>query len=76
MFQDIWIEKLPWTEVVMGLNGKLSMVKCKVWSFVQKKDKLFVLKFDGLHKHARWQKATITKPGVKMQEYFMSLNNQ
>jgi hypothetical protein len=30
VFQDIWIAKLPWAEVVMGPNGKLSMVKCKV----------------------------------------------
>jgi hypothetical protein len=32
----------------MGPNGKLSMVKCKVCSYIEKKDKLFVLKFDGL----------------------------
>jgi hypothetical protein len=30
VFEDIWIVKLPWAKVVMGHNGKLSMVKCKV----------------------------------------------
>jgi hypothetical protein len=75
MFQDIWIAKLPWAKVMMGPNGKLSMVKCKVWNFVKKRNKLFVLKFDGLHKHVGWRKATIAKPSVKVVKYFMSLNN-
>jgi hypothetical protein len=35
----------------MGPNGKLSMVKCKVCSFVEKRNKVLVLKFDGLQKH-------------------------
>ncbi len=47
MFQDIWVVKLPWVEAVMGLNGKLSMVKCKVCNFVEMKDKSLVPKFDG-----------------------------
>ncbi len=34
MFQDIWARKLHWLEVVMGPNGKLSIVKYKVCSFV------------------------------------------
>jgi hypothetical protein len=76
MFQDIWTKKLPWAEAVMGFNGKLSMVKCKVCSFVEKKDKLFIPKFDGLHKHVGRQKATFAKPNVKMGEYFMNLNIQ
>jgi len=42
MFQDIWVAKLPWAEAIMGFNGKLSMVKCKVCSSVEKIDKLLV----------------------------------
>jgi hypothetical protein len=60
----------------MGLNGKLSMVKCKVCSFIEKINKLIVLKFDGLQKYDAWQKATIAKLDVKVGEYFMSLNSQ
>jgi len=30
VFQDIWIAKLLWVEVMMGPNGKLSTEKCKV----------------------------------------------
>jgi hypothetical protein len=60
----------------MGFNGKLSMVKCKVCNFVEIRNKLFVPKFDGLHKYVRQRKAIIAKPDVKAGEYFMSLNNQ
>jgi hypothetical protein len=48
MFQDIWVAKLHWLEAMMGPNGKLSIVKCKVCSYVEKGDKLLVSKFDGL----------------------------
>jgi hypothetical protein len=51
VFQDIWVGKLHWLEAVMGLNGKLSIVKCEVCSSIEKRDKSFVSKFDGLHKH-------------------------
>jgi hypothetical protein len=47
------VAKLPWAEAMKGPNGKLSMVKCKVCSSVEKIDKLLVLKFDDLQKHAR-----------------------
>jgi len=48
VFQNIWVTKLSCAQAMMGPNGKLSMVKCKVCSYIEKKDKLFVLKFDGL----------------------------
>jgi hypothetical protein len=51
VFQDIWVAKLHWLEAMMGLNGKLSIVKYKVCSFVEKRDKLLVSKFDGLQKY-------------------------
>ncbi len=76
MFQDIWVVKLPWAIAMMGPNGKLSMVKCKVCSSVENIDKLRILKFDDLHKHVGERKVTFAKPSVKVGEYFMSLNNQ
>ncbi len=51
VFQNIWTTNLLWLEAVMGPNGKLSMVKCKVYKSIEKIDKLLVPKFDGLHKH-------------------------
>jgi hypothetical protein len=41
MFQDIWTTKLPWEKAMMGLNVKLSMVKCKVYTFIKKKTSCF-----------------------------------
>ncbi len=32
----------------MGLNDKLSMAKCKVCSFFEMRNMLFISKFDGL----------------------------
>jgi hypothetical protein len=76
MFQDIWVIKLHWAKAMMGLNGKLSMVKCKVCSYIEKKDKLLILKFDGLQKHVGQQKAIIANLDVEVREYVMNLNIQ
>jgi len=53
VFQDIWATKLPRVKAMIDPNGKLSMVKCKVCNFVEKRDKLLVPKFDSLQKYAR-----------------------
>jgi len=39
MFQDIWVAKLHWLKVVMGPNGKISIVKCEVCNSIEKRDK-------------------------------------
>jgi hypothetical protein len=31
IFQDVLATKLPWVEMVIDLNGKLSMVKCRLF---------------------------------------------
>jgi hypothetical protein len=72
VFQNIWATKLPCVETVMGANGKLSIMKCKVCSFVEKINKLFVSKFDGLHKHVGWWKTNVAKPNVKVWKYLMN----
>ncbi len=59
----------------MGRNGKLSMVKCKVCSSIEKKNELFFLKFDGLHKHIKWWNVIVAQLSVKVGEYFMNFNN-
>jgi hypothetical protein len=30
-FQDTWVVKLPWTKFVLGSNGKVVQVRCKVF---------------------------------------------
>jgi hypothetical protein len=43
--------KLPWVEVVVGENGRLNMVRCKIYNVVYYHDKLFIPKFNGLQKN-------------------------
>lgn len=38
-------------KIVVGLNGKLSMVRCKICIDVEKCEKLLVPKFNSLKKH-------------------------
>jgi hypothetical protein len=41
-FQNTWVVKLLWTEFVLGSNGKVVQVWCKVCSLIDDKDKLLV----------------------------------
>jgi len=48
----IWAIKLPWVETIIGPKEKMTQVKCKICSEVEKRKKMLVPKFDGLQKHA------------------------
>lgn len=37
MITPVWAIKLPWVEVVIGPKGKMTKVKCKICSEVEKK---------------------------------------
>jgi len=56
-FQDSWAAKLPWVELCLGSNGNLHIVKCRICSEVEGKDKIFAIKLDSLCKHVGWNKA-------------------
>jgi hypothetical protein len=47
-FQDSWAAKLPWVEAIMDVNGKILQVQCKVYTFVERQDKLLVAKINSL----------------------------
>jgi hypothetical protein len=51
-----WVAKLPWAKIVVGLNEKLSRVRCKICIDVKKCEKLLVPKFNSLKKHIGRQK--------------------
>lgn len=48
MFQNVWAIKFPWAKVVIGLEGKMTHVRCRICNEVGKRKKFLVLKFDGL----------------------------
>jgi hypothetical protein len=66
IFQNIWATKRSWGEVVMGFTSKMFMVRCKVCTFVKKRNKLFVPKFDGLQMHVGWYKSIVARLNVKI----------
>jgi hypothetical protein len=38
--------KLPWVELFIREDGRLHIVKCRIYIGVEKKDKLFAYKWD------------------------------
>jgi hypothetical protein len=50
--QDTWVVKLPWAICVMGSNGKVVQVCCKLCSLIEGNYKLLVANLDSLWKHA------------------------
>ncbi len=50
----------------MGVNGKVTSVKCKVYNVIEWKNKMLVPKLDCLWKHIGPKKATFASMGVAM----------
>jgi hypothetical protein len=50
----------------MGVDGKVTSVKCKVYNVIEGKNKMLVPKLDSLWKHVGPKKATIASMGVAM----------
>jgi hypothetical protein len=74
-FQDTWVVKFPWIKFVLGSNGKVVQVQCKVCSLIDGKNKLLVIKLDSLWKHAGCCKALVAMLRVKVGEhYFLKFN--
>ncbi len=66
IFQEVWATKLPWVEAMVGCDGKLNMVRCKICSELDEKEKLLVLKFDNLQKHVGTKKCKVAHPRFTM----------
>jgi hypothetical protein len=64
VFQDVWSVKLPWVEFVVDEQGKVHLVKCKVCSKINGKDKMFAPKIESLQKHVGRKKALMVVLGV------------
>jgi hypothetical protein len=71
-FQDTWTTKFPWVELVIGEDNKLH----HVWCDVEYREKLLVLKLDGLHKHSGRRKCKCAKLGQIVNEYYTNFNTQ
>lgn len=73
MLQDVWSVKLPWVEFVVDEQGKVHLVRCKVCSKINGKDKIFSLKIETLQKHAGRRKTLMVVPRIcGVGEYYLS----
>jgi hypothetical protein len=62
------------TQLIMGEDGKVHQIKCKVCSKIKVKDKLLALKLNKLwkHKHSGRKKALVAILGIcKVGEFYM-----
>jgi hypothetical protein len=53
---DFWAAKLLWAKFCLRLNGNLHIVKCKICSEMEGKEKILVAKWDSLCKNASQRK--------------------
>ncbi len=63
-FQDTWMIELPWAKFVFDEKGEVQQVWCKVYTFIEGKQKLPAPKLDSLLKHQGRQKAKVSMFGV------------
>ncbi len=69
VFQDNWVAKLPWMEIIFGFDGKVHMVRCQVWTWIKGRNKFFVPKFDNVLRNINAKKKT---PNCILGQYYMT----
>ena len=74
-WQDVWAARHPWAESVLGADGQVRQVRCKVCSDVEGREKLLKPKIDGLWKHAGRRRATTSFGKIKAGEYYFLSKN-
>ncbi len=74
-FQDTWVMKFPWAKSILGSNGKVVQIQCKVCSLINGKNNLMVAKLDSLWKHASGYEALVVMSGVKVGEHYFLKSN-
>jgi hypothetical protein len=70
VFQDRWVVKFPWFEPICGPNMKMKMVKCKICSDIEGREKFIVPKLDSFIKHFGMKKCSKAKLKVFLGQYF------
>jgi hypothetical protein len=60
----------------VGVDGKVTQVKCKECTIIEGRNKLFVLKLDSLWKHVGQRKATIASMSMAIGDFYFLKTNQ
>jgi len=70
-FQNVEVTQLFWVKFIVGANGRVHKVKCKVCRKIKEHNKLLVSKLNSLWKRIGQRKATTTILNVvAMGEYY------
>ncbi len=72
----MWAKKLPRVEAMVGYDGKLTMIHCKVCNKIERWEKFLMPKFDNLQKHVSKHTFKVAWPECVVGQYFMSIENQ
>ena len=76
-FQLEWACKLPWAEGILTNNDRLHVVKCTMWSTMEKTERLMQPKWDTIKKHEGRSKAIRNMPAynvkkIKNKKWYMA----
>ncbi len=63
-FQDASTTDLPWEKSIVDENGLMQQLRCKICTFIERKEKLLAPKLDSLLKHVGHWKAKVFMLGV------------
>jgi hypothetical protein len=75
-FQNTWAGKFPWAKSMVGDDGKVHQVKCKVYNKIEGCDKLLMPKLNSLWKHVNHRKAIAPTTSVATREHYFLKTNQ
>jgi hypothetical protein len=75
-FQELWAAKGPWAKAVVGVDGCITHVRCKICTNVEGREKLLVPKIDSLMKHAGRRRAAVDMEKMKHGECYYLGKNQ
>jgi hypothetical protein len=70
------VANFPWTKLIVGPNGKIRMVQCKVYSIVEHEEKLLVFKLDGLKEHNDKQMCKVDWPNKELGKSYINFDKQ
>jgi len=73
-FQDASTTHLPWEKFIVDENELMQQVRCKICTFIERKEKLLAPKLDSLLKHVGHWKAKVSMLGVDYGFHYFNKN--
>jgi hypothetical protein len=73
-FQDASTTHLSWAKSIVDENGLMQQVRCKICTFIERKEKLLAPKLDSLLKHVGAWKAKVSMLGVDYGSHYFNKN--